>query len=145
MIQIAAIPPALTDVMYPLVEHHFERVIEKAPNEISHETIKANLTSGNQMLITMSDGSEVVAAAVVNKYVFETGYSVLIIPILGGSRMDEWLDRFIDMTQAIARDLGCAEVRAIGREGWERKLHSRGWQKVHSIVGVPVKQTAEET
>jgi len=137
---ISAVPVNLVEHMFPKAMPHLERVIAKAPNDISLETIKAQLLKGNTMLVTISDGADVVAVNVLEKATYDTGHKVLYIPITGGDRMDEWLDRFMDLAHAIARDLGCAELRGMAcRKGWLKALEKHDWYHVHEVIGCKVK------
>jgi hypothetical protein len=138
---IAPIAIPMVEFIYPKCIPHLQRVCDKAPNEITVDTIKRNLLSGKQMLIAILDGEEVVACNVVEKVTFDTGWNVLYIPITGGDRMDEWEDRFLQLAHAIARDLGCDELRGLAcRKGWLRNLEPRGWYRLHDVIGCKVEE-----
>lgn len=143
---IAAVPVNLVEHMFPKAAPHLQRVVDKAPNDISLETIKANLMKGDTMLITISDGIDVVAVNVLQVHVMETGYRVLYIPITGGIRMEEWLDDFMEIAHALARDFKCDELRGMAcRKGWLRALNDQGWYPIHEVIGCKVKQKSEVT
>lgn len=49
--------------------------------------------------------------------------------------MNEWMDRFLDIVKAIAKDFNCTELRGIAaRKGWMRKLKPLGWSEVSTII-----------
>ena len=140
-ITIAAIPVNLVELIFPKAIPHLERVISKAPDDINLETIKEKLLQGNTMMVTISDGEEVVAVNIVEATTYETGHKVLFIPITGGDRMDEWLDRFMELAHTIARDLGCHEMRGMAcRKSWLRALNSKGreWYHIQEVIGCKV-------
>lgn len=134
----------LVNVVFPKAKPHLERVIARAPDEISLETIKAKLVSGNSMMVVVCDGDDVIAVNILEKTTFETGHAALFIPITGGERMDEWLDRFMNLAHAIARDLGCGELRGMAcRKGWLKALEKHDWYHVHEVIGCKVKPLQE--
>ena len=141
---ISTVPPNLIDVMWSKLRPHLELVIDRAPDEVSLETVKAKLKKGDAMIITISDGETVVAVNTLEVQIFETGHKVLFIPMTGGERMEEWLDRFLDMAHAVARDLKCHELRGMAcRKGWLRTLKPHDWYELHAVIGCKVKPAGE--
>jgi len=137
---IAAVPVTLVEHMFPKCEKHLQKVVDKASTDISLETIKNDLLQGGHMLITISDGAEVVAVNVVTANQMPTGYRVLWIPITGGERMDEWLDDFMKLAQQLAVDQNCNEIRGMAcRKGWLRALKEHEWYPIHEVIGCKVK------
>lgn len=142
---IAPVPITLLDHVWDKCIPHLEKVIKKSPTELSLKTIRESLEKGSQMLFTISDGPEVVAVNIVEKVDFPTGLSVLSIPITGGTRMDEWLERFLKIASALAEDMGCTELRGMAvRKGWLRKLEGYGWEPVFTVIRCPVNKKVVE-
>lgn len=141
---ISAVPVNLVEFVYPKAVPHLERVIDKAPLDINLTSIKEKLLTGASMLVVILDGEEVIAVNILESSIFETGHKVLYIPITGGDRMDEWLDRFMSLAHAIARDLKCNEIRGMScRKGWLKALKDHDWYHVHEVIGCKVKQLKE--
>lgn len=137
---IAPVPITMLDHVWDKCVPHLEKVVKKSPSELSLETIRESLEKGNQMLFAISDGPEVVAVNVVETISFATGLKVLSIPITGGTRMDEWMERFLKIANSLAIDLGCTELRGMAvRKGWLRKLESYGWEPFFTAIRCPVK------
>lgn len=140
-IKIAAIPVNLVELIFPKAIPHLERVVEKAPNDVNIDTIKQALLSGSTMMVTISEGDQVIAVNILEATTYPTGHKVLYIPNTGGDRMDEWLDRFMEIAHAIAQDLGCDELRGMAcRKGWLRALKEHDWYPIHEVIGCRVKQ-----
>ncbi len=138
---IAPVPITMVDLIWEKCTSCLELVIAKSPNEISLETIKASLLKGDAMMVTISDGDDIIAVNIVETYTFATGYKILIIPITGGTRMSEWQERFLNLMHIIAKDLDCKELRGLAvRKGWLRYLKKYGWEPVSTIVSCPVEQ-----
>ena len=141
---IAAVPITLLDHMLPKSISHIEKVINKAPLDLSLDSLKKDLYSGTSMLITISDKDEVIAVNIVSADEMPTGHRVLWIPVTGGDRMDEWLERFLSLAHQIARDLNCQELRGIPcRTGWMRILKKQNWYPIHEIIGCKVESEVE--
>jgi len=133
----------MVDLIWDKCIPHLERVIEKAPNDISLESMKSNLLETKTLMVTISEGTEVIAVNIMETCTYETGYKVLFIPITGGDRMNEWLADFLKIAHQIARDYGCAELRGISaRKGWVKALNSaeQDWKVIHEVIGCQVEQ-----
>lgn len=55
---------------------------------------------------------------------------VLGIPYIAGSQMELWKDKFIEVSEAYAKAMGCHRIAGSQREGWVRVA---GYQK-HGVV-----------
>jgi len=144
---IAPIPVTLVDFVFPKAAPHLERVIARAPRDINLESIKKKLLEGKTMLVAVLDEDQVVAVNILEVSEYETGHRVMYIPITGGDRMDEWLDRFMAIAHAIAIDHKCDELRGMAcRKGWLRALNKAGheWYHVHEVIGCKVKRPTKE-
>lgn len=141
---IAAVSVALVPHMFPKAAPFLQKAIDKAPNDLSLESVKQDLLSGNSMMVTISDGEDIVAVNTLTVSTYPTGHKVLYIPITGGERMDEWLDRFMELVHAVARDYECDEIRGMAcRKGWLRALKDHDWYDIHMIIGCKVKPAKE--
>lgn len=132
---IAAVPQTMLDLVWDRVVPHLEKPIALSHGEVTLESIKKRLLSGDVLLITVSRGTEIIAVNTVEVRTCESGLRALFIPLIGGSEMDEWMDRFLDIVKAIAKDFNCTELRGIAaRKGWMRKLAPLGWSEVSTII-----------
>lgn len=60
---------------------------------------------------------------------------MLYIPITAGSDLDEWMDEFLEIAAAVARDYECVELRGLAaRQGWLKKLKPYGWEEVFTTI-----------
>ena len=132
---ITAIPQNLVEVVWEQVQPLIERVVNKAPDDLSVWAIKKRLVDGQTMLIAISEGSKIVAINVLSLEDLDSGKKVLVIPITAGDRMAEWMDDFFEVVTKIAKDFGCEELRGMSvRKGWMRILKERGWVENHTVV-----------
>lgn len=134
-LSISAIPVELIDVVWPQCVEHINRVVEKAPEELSLDDIYRRLIVGETLLVTISDKSDIIAVNILERRYLGNGLSALYIPITGGTRMAEWMVDFLDVAKAIAKDLGCKQLRGLAvRKGWMKKLKPMGWQVAYEVI-----------
>jgi len=126
---IAAIPAAAIELVWDQVKPLIERVEEKAPLDVVPSVIKEKLRLGHNLLVTISRKSEIVAINIMSIEELDSGTKVLYIPITAGEEMDLWLEDFLDVAKAIAKDYNCTELRGMTvRTGWLAKLKPYGWE-----------------
>ena len=132
---VGAIPVNAVELVWEKVEPLVRMVEQKAPYDIDVGIVKERLLMGQTMLITISRGSEVIAINIVDVKMLDTGVKALFIPITAGREMELWLDRFMEIAIAIAKDHGCSELRGLAsRDGWLRKLKPYGWEPVFTTI-----------
>lgn len=136
---IAAVPATCIELLWDRCVPHINRVIERAHGEITLEGLKKRLIAGNTLLVTVSKGADIIAVNTLEVRTFDSGKKALFIPVVGGSDVDTWIDRFLVIAKAIAKDHGCEELRGMAvRPGWMKKLEPYGWYNIHMVVGCKV-------
>jgi hypothetical protein len=137
---IAMVPPTMVDFIWAKCLPHFEEVAKKAPEDIGIDTIHDRILEGHTLLVAILDGDEVVAINTMDVQTLDSGNKVLYIPITGGSRMDEWMERFLDIAHGVAAVHDCIELRGLAvRKGWLRKLSDYGWEEHFVTIKCKVK------
>ena len=138
---IGAVPANMIDLIWDRVEPLIKTVEEKAPDDISLEVVRERLLSGNNLLVTVSSGPEIIAVNVIDIKELDTGMKILYIPITAGTDMENWIKEFLDIAKAIALDHGCDELRGMAvRDGWLKKLKPYGWEPMFTTVRCKVEK-----
>ena len=136
---VACVPPVLVELLWDKIEPHVQRVIEVAGDELHMPTFKKRLLLGETLVLSVSQGQEMLAAITLDVREFDTGLRALYIPIVGGEKMESWMDRVIEVAIAIAKDHNCTELRGLAaRKGWLKKLAPLGWQEVQTVVSLQI-------
>jgi len=136
---ISAVPPSLLSVMWKQCAPLLLKVVDVSHGEITLQSTKERLEQGRSLLLIVVKEDVVVSATVIEVREFDSGKKALYLPLMGGYEMDEWGDQMLFVAKAIGRDFGCTELRGLAaRNGWIRKLKSRGWEEVSVAISCKI-------
>lgn len=136
---ISVVAPAFVDIIWDQVLPHLQRVVDVAHGEMTCDSVKKRLQSGDSVLVTISKGSEIVAINTLEIRVMDSGLRALFIPITGGNEMFKWKDDFQAMAIKMAKFYNCTELRGLAvREGWMDVLKPMGWEHVHEVIKLEI-------
>jgi hypothetical protein len=125
----------MVELIWDRVEPLIEKVSVKSPEDVCIDVVKRELVNGNSLLVIISRGTEIVAINVLEVNTLDTGVKALYIPLTAGSEMELWLEEFLDIARAIAKDYECTELRGLAvRDGWIRKLKPYGWEELFVTI-----------
>jgi len=132
---ISVVPSTMIDLIWDKVLPHIRMVEEKSPEDISSDVTKEGLMKGELLLVVISRKVNIIAINVLDIRTLDTGMKVLYIPITAGAEMELWLDNFLKIIIAIAKDYNCVELRGLAvRNGWLRKLKPYGWDELFTTI-----------
>ena len=127
---VGAVPASMIEIIWDQVEPLIQRVIDKAPQDLSMDRIKSDLIAGNTLLVVISRKGVIIAANVLQVDTLDTGLKILYIPITAGDDLDLWMEDFLELAKRIAKDHSCVELRGLSvRKGWMVKLKHFGWEE----------------
>lgn len=131
---IGAVPVNLVEVIWDKVEPLVQMVVDKS-DDIDKTIVKERLIEGTNLLVTISRGPEVIAINVLDVKFTDSGIKYLAIPITAGAELDAWMEEFLKVAEAIAKDYGCSELRGFAvRNGWLKKLKPHGWEEMFTTI-----------
>lgn len=113
------IAPDQVREFWPHVAPLIRRSVERADLG-SFAAVEHGVLAGDYLLWLVHDGSRIFAAVLTALETTELR-TVCNIVACGGSEMNRWLG-LLPQIEAYAAAEGCAAVRIIGREGWQRVL-----------------------
>ena len=132
---VASVPVTLINVIWPMAVPHLERVVEVANGELTLESIKSKLLLGQALLFLACVDEDIVAVATAEVRIFDSGKKSLVLPIVGGDNLDDWMVQLLEIAKLLAKDLGCTELRGLGaRKGWTRILKPYGWEEAYTVI-----------
>ena len=138
---VALVPRTMVEYVWDECTPFLEMVLAKAPEDIGLDKVYNRCLSGDTMLVIITDGSEIIAVNTLEVRELDSGNKILFLPIIGGSRTEEWQDRFIDLAHEIARHHDCIELRGMAvRKAWLRKLSRYGFEEHFVTLKCKVKE-----
>ncbi len=132
---IAAVPCTMIDIIWDKVRPLLQLVVDKSPEDIVESVTKEHLINGDLLLVTISRRSDIIAINVLDVRELDSGIKALYVCITAGSEMDSWIERFLEIVTAIAKDHNCVEIRGFAvRNGWIRKMKPYGWEELFTTL-----------
>ena len=98
-------------------------LIKKTNDSILNENdVYKFLKEGTYNLYIITDETnKIITAITITILKYPRDYACKIVTC-GGSRIDEWLDDFLEKIERIAKDYGCSYLDIDGRSGWSKLL-----------------------
>lgn len=114
---------------WPEIEPYIVKALALDPvNMASVESIKAQVASGEGMVLVCLDGPDILAATVCVLINTKEGPRVLHILVSAGDEVDKWFRSLLNMVRELARAEGAAFITTSGRPGWAKKFAKQGFQ-----------------
>jgi hypothetical protein len=131
-IKVVAVPPEMIEGIWPKFEAFIAEAIKYSHGDLCEEGLKERLQAKEEVLLAVVEDDQVLAGCVATTRVLDSGRKILYVPVMGGERMDEWLQLGLDALKTLESTLGCEGIRACGRPGWAKALP--GAKVLHQIV-----------
>ena len=141
---VTAVPPERVHEVWPKAGPLLNRAIVLTPEKATQGDIFEKCSTGKAILWLVIDGKEVIAAAVTQLVTYPRMSSLSIVYV-GGTRLLEWRDIFLEKMESYARDCGCSAMEGYGRDAWFRRLRSRGWGKAYVMYEKMLSPKKKET
>lgn len=132
--RVSAVLPGLVDLLWADCVKYLQAAIDQAQGETNTELTRAQVISGDAILVVIYKESKIYGAAVVRKRDFDTGVSAVSVGLLGGVNMPDWIDDAFAVAKEIGIDLGCTKMYCTGRTGWEKALGHLGFEKAYTTL-----------
>ncbi len=105
-------------------------------NTISYEDLISKLYLGEKKLFVLAnDLNKSIHAAIVTEFCIINYQKRLLIRLLGGKDMKDWLD-LIDQFVGFAEANECKYIMLCGRRGWKKLLKPYGYQEKGTIFSM---------
>lgn len=134
--QITNVPSANLPLVWDRIYNHLERVVDSAHGDITMISLREELLQGQAGLLVIHSGEEIVAAVCVEVRTMPSGKRILMVPIVGGEDMVNWIDQLNAEVKRLKKTLLCDAIRGAGRPGWVRELKKYGWKNVITVVSL---------
>jgi hypothetical protein len=123
---VSYVPPDLIDPVWPRAGALLMKGLEYAGGRYEIEDVYREIMQYQQHLWIVFDTKDRnIVAAATTRIVEYPRKRMLCGIFLGGERLGEWADLYLDVLAKFEKDLGCDGLEFIGRKGWERALAHR--------------------
>ena len=112
---------ALADKLVPLIEKPLKRTDAwkyYTPWNVLHKCRNKDW----QCWVAMTEKVDCVFITYISE--FPTGYRSFVVYLVGGEKINTWLDAAWNTLKEYAKAMGCKEINWFGRKGWTRALES---------------------
>ncbi len=122
---------AIWDEVLPVME----KVLRYNFGFYSMDDVKSELKDGGALLICVKDGDELLACITCKEMPHPTK-RVLSMPVVCGTRMNDWIDLCQETTRKLAKELGYDMLITRGRKGWTKVLKGYGYKEIYVALGI---------
>lgn len=126
------------DLAWPAAAPHLERAVAHSHGYMTMEVLYDSVKQGQRQLWLWHNDSEIKAALTTQLNILADFTKICCIDFVGGDNIDEWLEEVLASIESWAKTEGCDFLEGAGRVGWDRKLRSKGWESVATIVRKPI-------
>ena len=127
VIGFSAVPPERARDLWPSIEHHAEMALSHAFDDMKPEHILGWILKDVLVLVIVTIDDKITASMTLEMVETKRG-KICHIMTLGGSDMETWVDEWLKVWIAIAREQGADWITIKGREGWARFARRRGFE-----------------
>ena len=139
--KISIVPSNMVEMVWDKVGPMIQTVVDLVPTNFCINAQKEYLVTGEKVLIAVTEDEKLLAVITSEIQTFETGFKILYVPIVSGSRMREWMDDVMTVLISLAKQHGCKEIRGQGlKDSWGRTMKKYDMKKVSTIFKMEIKE-----
>ena len=133
MIYTSPVPIENVDYVWKRCAPLLKKATDRSNGRESIESLYAKIKNETSRLWCISIGPYIVGSAT-TEVVQYANYKSLNVSFLGGSKMNLWLDKFIEELKVYSKFNNCSSIELIGRKGWLRSLNPFGFKEEDHIT-----------
>ena len=130
-LQISLVPLFAVEKEWDRVKNLLKVATDMSGGRYRISDLKQKLVSGEFQLWVIFDQKFEIIAAVTTTCIEYPDGKFLSGQFLGGTRLDDWKDKFCDVFDGWGRDCGCKSVELTGRSGWSKVLAPNGYREMY--------------
>jgi hypothetical protein len=121
------VPPEQVDLVWTRVEPVLSRAVRRGRGHFTTRDLRRAVVRGEQQLWMVTEEGRLIAALVSEVNLSPAKRGTLTVYCGAGRNARGWVGDAVATIGAYARGRGCAELRVVGRRGWERHLAPYGF------------------
>ena len=125
-IKFAVVPSHLVEGIWDSVKRFVISALEFCYDDTTEYDLKQSIINNILLLVVITDNDKIVSSVTIEVSQLN-GVKVCHIMTLGGEDIDSWINQFMRVWKAIAREQGCDFISMKGRPGWSRYAKKHGF------------------
>lgn len=130
---IDGVPPHLVTALWPSVVHLVERACAEWPGDRSADDYMAACRASAAQLWMVSLAGKL-RAVVITEILNFPQHRILVIELMAGEGMEEWVGELDKVMVEGGRNLGCARIRTGGRKGLTKAAVKLGYRQTAVVL-----------
>jgi len=132
-LRLCAIPSLNAMYVWDVVEDMILAALMHADGKYTIQDIFMAIKDKEMQLWVVVDQDDMIHAVVVTQIIYYPSKKVMLFVIVSGVKFDNW-SHFLPHFKLFAKDHDCSALEFYGREGWEKKVASLGFKKIHTVL-----------
>ena len=113
------VPSEEVDLVWSDVKDLVKKTNDSILNE--HDVYQLRKDGSYTLWLITDDNNKIVTAMTMTILKYPRDFACKIVTC-GGSRLNEWLDEFLEKVEIVAKERGCSYIDIDGRAGWSKIL-----------------------
>lgn len=131
---VEQVPWTQLEHVWPQIEPAVVRGLRHgAGDSTSADEIFGAIANGSMLLWVVHDGSDIIAAIVLQVVKRESGLALVVV-LVAGRDFWKWADRVQQLILEYAELIGAYTIEAVARDGMAKWLRQLGWRKKATIM-----------
>jgi hypothetical protein len=128
-VSVTIVPPIHLRMVWEQVEPFLEPAIERSNGRWTLEAMYDEIATGKKNLWLVFEGNSDIECVAVTQVIKYPGKTMLSIDFLGGTGIDKWAFKLLDVLNSFAQDAGCSGLEAVARDGFQKWLGQNGFER----------------
>ena len=130
--EISIVPKDQVILIWNVVEKFIQKSSNRSNGRIRPQDVLNDLlNNGSQLWIIFDTGSfDIIGVQITLFNYYPTGKKMLNLEHTSGKKMQEWIEKGLEVVTKYAKDTGCHGLEGMGRHGqWNWVKNKKGWKK----------------
>jgi hypothetical protein len=132
-IHVALVPPLHIQMVWEQVEEMLVPAIERSNGRWTMDSIYESLTGGRKHLWLVFDETSSIDCVAITEVIEYPAKNMLSIEFIGGSNIEKWVHKLLEVLNRFAWDAGCGGIEATARLGFWKWLETDGFEKAYTV------------
>lgn len=137
---VSLVPPAHIESAWPSLAPLLEPAVERSNDRWTMDHLFEWALRNEKQIWIVFDDKNIIHCVAVTQNVFYPSSKMLSIEFLGGSGLDKWAFKLLDVLNNWAKDSGCNGIEATARIGFWKWLEKDGFEKAYTVFEKRFKQ-----